>query len=122
MERTERRGDKSSGEAAIAVGLRVRNVKNNRKGTVSEMEDGGDQFKIKFDDGDEHWRPVMNFEAEDGRSLTYSKAKPSKDDEKSDKGSGSKDEKKDAKKDSEDEKDEKKSEKGGDKESKDGDG
>jgi len=78
-------GKKPAKGATIAVGLRVRNVKNNRKGKVSEVEEGGDKFKVKFDDGDEHWRPIMNFEAEDGRSLTYAAAseeKPAKKDKK----------------------------------------
>jgi hypothetical protein len=122
---------KPTGEcAAIAVGLRVRNVKTNRKGEVSEVEEGSDKFQVKFDDGDEHWRPIINFEAEDGRSLTYAAAskEKSRKDEKDDSGSeGEKDgkdedKKSDAKegddKDGKVDKDEKeeKASKGGDKE------
>merc|ERR1719444_175822 len=50
-----RRETKPAGETAIiAVGLRVRNFKTNRKGTVSEVEEGSESFHVKFDDGDQH--------------------------------------------------------------------
>merc|ERR1719199_396206 len=86
-EKEEGKKKDASGEAAvIAVGLRVQNMKTKRTGVVSEVEEGSDQFKVKFDDGDEHWRPVVNFEAEDGRSLSYrsDKEKSRKGDEKDD--------------------------------------
>lgn len=86
----DKKGSKSKEPAVIVVGLRVKNFKTGRHGKVSEVQEGGKEFKVKFDDGDEHWRPIANFEAEDGRPLTTKSGEGAK--------SGDKEDKEDAKK------------------------
>lgn len=63
--------------AFIEVGLRVKNWRRKRTGTVIEVSDG-DMFRVKFDDGDDGWRQIKMFEAEDGRQLTNEQPKESK--------------------------------------------